>query len=45
VTAFAAAAAGRLVSAGTGRALARLRGTGGLLLAGTAVFLALTAIR
>jgi threonine/homoserine/homoserine lactone efflux protein len=45
VTAFAAAAAGRLVRAGTGRALARLRGTGGLLLAGTAVFLALTAIR
>jgi threonine/homoserine/homoserine lactone efflux protein len=45
VTAFAAAAAGRLVSAGTGRALARLRGAGGLLLAGTAVFLGITAIR
>jgi len=45
VTAFAAAAAGRMVSAGTGRALATLRGTGALLLAGTAVFLALTAIR
>jgi threonine/homoserine/homoserine lactone efflux protein len=45
VTLLAALAAGRLVSAGTGRALARVRGAGGLLLAGTAVFLALTAIR
>ena len=45
VTAFAAAAAGRLVSAGTGRALVWLRGTGGLLVAGIAVFLAVTAIR
>ena len=32
-----------LVEAGTGRVLARIRGTGGLLLAG--VFLALTALR
>lgn len=45
VTTLAAAAADRLVSAGSGRALARVRGTGGLLLAGTAVFLALTALR
>jgi hypothetical protein len=33
------------VTAGSGRALARVRGTGGLLLAATAVFLALTALR
>ena len=45
VTTLAAAGADRLVSAGTGRALARVRGAGGLLLAGTAVFLAFTALR
>ena len=45
VTTLAAAGADRLVSAGTGRALARVRGAGGLLLTGTAVFLAFTALR
>jgi threonine/homoserine/homoserine lactone efflux protein len=45
VTTLAAAAADRLVNPGSGRALARVRGTGGLLLAGTALFLALTALR
>ena len=45
VTTLAAAAADRLVSAGTGRALARFRGAGGLLLAGIAMFLAFTALR
>jgi threonine/homoserine/homoserine lactone efflux protein len=45
VTSLAAAAADRLMTAGSGRALARVRGTGGLLLAATAVFLALTALR
>ena len=45
VTTLAAAGADRLVSAGTGRALARVRGAGGLLLAGIAMFLAFTALR
>ena len=45
VTTLAAAAADRLVTAGSGRGLARVRGMGGLLLAGTALFLALTALR
>jgi threonine/homoserine/homoserine lactone efflux protein len=45
VTTLAAAAADRLVTAGSGRALARVRGTGGLLLAATALFLAVTALR
>ena len=45
VTSLAAAAADRLVSAGSGRALARVRCTGGLLLAATALFLALSALR
>ncbi|HET9038185.1 MAG TPA: LysE family translocator [Myxococcaceae bacterium] len=45
VTTVAAAAAGRLVGANAGRAVARLRGAGGLLVATTAVFLAVTALR
>ena len=45
VTTFAAAAADRLVTAGSGPALPRVRGAGGLLLAGAALFLALTAFR
>ena len=45
VTTLAAAAAGRLVNAGPSRALRRLRATGGLLVTGTAVFLAVTALR
>ncbi|HZW89187.1 MAG TPA: LysE family translocator [Myxococcaceae bacterium] len=45
VTTLAAAAADRLVNAAAGRTMARVRGTGGLLLAGTALFLALTALR
>jgi len=45
VTTLAAAAADRLVTARAGRTMARVRGTGGLLLAGTALFLALTALR
>lgn len=44
VTTLAAAAADRLVTAGSGRAMAMVRGTGGLLVAGIAVFLALTAL-
>jgi homoserine/homoserine lactone efflux protein len=45
VTTVAAATAGRLARAGGRETLARVRGAGGLLLAGTAVFLALTALR
>jgi len=45
VTTLAAAAADRLVTTGSERALPRIRGTGGLLLAATALFLVLTALR
>ena len=45
ITTLAAAAADRVMTAGSGRALVKVRGTGGLLLAGIAVFLALTALR
>ena len=45
MTTLVAAAAGRLVRTGTGAGLARLRGAGGLLLTGAALFLALTALR
>ena len=45
VTTLAAAAAGRLVKASAGGALAWVRGAGGLLVAASAVFLAVTALR
>lgn len=45
VTSLAAAAADRLVTAGAGRTMERVRGAGGLLIAGIAMFLALTALR